>query len=590
MRDDLTSTIPKSAAGLLIDMVKPMRLRVLGFFFFSFLGVLSWTAAPFAISLIITHLSHNSHLDAYVWRLVIIYIALRWGDELFWRFAEYIARSFKPQMVESVRTRLFTGVLEKPHGFYVNASSGRIAHWINNVTEMVNEFADITLWTVWGQLLDIVLSAIFLAFVHWSLALLFAVWMVLLFWFNMHRGKQFAKMVKAQSDETSIASGMVVDAVSNHTSVRIFNARGHERQRLIAQQGKIIKNWRLSWGQNLVTNMVKGWSAAAVSALALILALELFSHGSVSLGGIVLFTAYFGAASTGLWQLAWALDTYYRNLGTIQNGLNGLTAATERQGEAVLVKHLPKRVAVTLDHVRFAYPDQPENFIIDNVSLEIASGQKVGFVGHSGAGKSTLIGLLLNFYEVTDGKILINADDIGEKDPSFVRAISSFVPQDTSLFNRTIKENVLYARPDATEAEVKHALEKAEAWEFVKKLPQGLDTLIGERGVKLSGGQRQRIAIARAILKDAPLLLLDEATSALDSISEQAIQKSLHTLMQDRTALVIAHRLSTLKHLDKIVVIDKGKIAEQGTHDELVKQDGIYADLWRRQKDGFIVE
>jgi ATP-binding cassette subfamily B protein len=165
------------------------------------------------------------------------------------------------------------------------------------------------------------------------------------------------------------------------------------------------------------------------------------------------------------------------------------------------------------------------------------------------------------------------------------------VPQDTNLFNRTIRENIVYARPDATNQEVEAALKQAEALDFVKKLPNGLDTLVGERGVKLSGGQRQRIAIARAILKNSPLLILDEATSALDSVSEQAIQKALHELMQGRTTVVIAHRLSTLKHLDKIIVIEKGKIIEEGAHDDLLKiKDGVYADLWRRQKDGFIVE
>lgn len=200
------------------------------------------------------------------------------------------------------------------------------------------------------------------------------------------------------------------------------------------------------------------------------------------------------------------------------------------------------------------------------------------------------MGLLLGFYTPTAGQILINDVNIISKDPSFIRAVSSFVPQDTSLFNRTIRENVLYARDDADEKVILEALKKAEALEFVEALPNGLDTRIGERGVKLSGGQRQRVAIARAILKDAPLLLLDEATSALDSVSEQAIQKSLHLLMQGRTSIVIAHRLSTLRHLDVIVVLDKGRIVEQGTHEMLIKSEGIYADLWRRQKDGFIVD
>jgi ABC-type multidrug transport system fused ATPase/permease subunit len=260
------------------------------------------------------------------------------------------------------------------------------------------------------------------------------------------------------------------------------------------------------------------------------------------------------------------------------------------KAKKVTVAQMPKTVLLELHNVGFAYPDQPEQAVLSHIMLKVPSGHKVGVVGHSGAGKSTLVGLLLGFYEPTAGDITVNGINIADRDPSFIRSISSYVPQDTNLFNRTIRENVTYAKPGATEAELRTALTRAEAWEFVQRLPHGLDTLIGERGVKLSGGQRQRIAIARAMLKDAPLLLLDEATSALDSVSEQAIQRSLHNLMADRTSIVIAHRLSTLKHLDSIIVIDKGNIAEQGRHEDLIAQGGIYADLWQRQKDGFIVD
>jgi ATP-binding cassette subfamily B multidrug efflux pump len=318
--------------------------------------------------------------------------------------------------------------------------------------------------------------------------------------------------------------------------------------------------------------------------------LLLFAHGVVQIGGIVLFVAYFGDASSSLWELAWALDSYYRNFGTIQNALDGLRATDERTSDQPNNISWPSSVTLSLNHITFAYPDQPSEIILHDISLTADHGHKIGVVGHSGAGKSTLIGLLLGFYDPTTGSISINDQNIAETDPSYIRSISAYVPQDTNLFNRTIVENVSYAKPHATKEEVTRALAQAEALDFVQQLPHGLDTLVGERGVKLSGGQRQRIAIARAILKDAPLLLLDEATSALDSVSEQAIQKSLYNLMQKRTAIVIAHRLSTLKHLDTIVVLDKGKIAEQGGHDELIAKNGIYADLWQRQKDGFIVD
>lgn len=582
--------VPRTTAQLIKFMVRPYRLKTVIFFVVTFIGIMAYVAAPVTISAIVNQLSKSPELDKKIWLLAAAFFALRIADELLWRFADWWMRSFKPQAIERVRTVLFTATLNKPHSFYTNSSSGRIGHWINQTAVTTNELVDVTIWTVWSRVVGMVISAVFLTMVHWSLGLLFTAWLIGLFWFTTHRGKQFGKLVAKQSDEASKAAGIVVDSLSNHLSVRVFNSKQRENQLLIKQQVEIVKWWRASWWQNLLTNMAKGQSAALASTAALVLVLLLFSSGQVALGGVVLFITYFSDASSSLWQLAWSLDAYYRQFGTIQNALDGLTAEDERIGEVVPTGKMPSKAELMINNVSFAYNDQPETLVLNKINLEIPAGHKVGIVGHSGAGKSTLIGLLLNFYEATEGKILLNGTDLASKDPSFIRAISSYVPQDTNLFNRTIGENIRYANPKATDKQVREALKKSEALEFVEALPNGLDTLVGERGVKLSGGQRQRIAIARAILKDSPLLLLDEATSALDSVSEQSIQRSLHTLMKDRTAIVIAHRLSTLKHLDTIVVIESGKIAEQGSHDELLKQSGIYADLWRRQKDGFIAE
>lgn len=583
--------LPKTNKQLISYMIKPYRLRFGSFFALTFIGVLGWNASSYVASLLITDLSVKGSVTGSAWRLVVFFGVFRMLDEIFWRIAEILMRTFKPQMIERTRSAVFAKVLQRPHNYFVNSSSGRIAFWINQITNSANRIVDNTIWGAWGEVLGLVLSAIFLAVVHWSLAIIFAVWLILLFWFNIRRGRKFADLIAKQSDEESIASSIVVDVMSNNSNVRAFNSTEYEKNNLYAQQKNVIDWWRKSWRFNLLTNTVKGQSTAIVNILALIFAVVLFSKGIIPIGGLVLFLAYFNAASSGLWNLAWQLDEYYRLFGTVQNALDGLQGEEERRGETVPDNQLPAKVNLELRNLHFHYAELSDVAVLHGLSLEIKQGEKIGLVGHSGAGKSTLVGLLLGFYEPTKGKILINAQDVSVKDPSFVRSISSYVPQDTTLFNRTIRENIVYAKPNATDSEIWNALDKAEASEFVKKLPKGIETLVGERGVKLSGGQRQRIAIARAILKDAPLLILDEATSALDSVSEQAIQKALHELMKGRTAVVIAHRLSTLKHLDKIAVIEKGKVIEQGSHEELLAlPNGIYADLWKRQKDGFIVE
>lgn len=585
--------IPKDVRELLIYAIKPYWKKSALFFLLSFIGVLCWNASTYVASQLINNLSINQTVTSSAWVIVGFFAFFRIFDDFFWRLSEIVMRSYKPQLIERVRAMLFSATLKKPHTYFVNSSSGRVAHWINQTTNSVDAVINNTIWGAWGEILGLILSTIFLLTTHWSLALLFAVWLVLLFWYNSRRGREFSKLVAKQSDENSKASSIVVDSISNSTSVRVFNARLHEEVVLAHKQSDIIRSWRKSWRFGIVTNAVKGQSSGIVNVIAICLAVWLFSKGTIEVGGLALFLAYFNAASSGLWNLSWNFDEYYRQFGTLQNALDGLSGEMERKALDTLQdkNEIPKTVEVRIDGLSFAYPEAKEDLVVKDLSFVIEKGQKVGIVGHSGAGKSTLIGLILGFYEPTSGKIFVNGVDATDRDPSFIRSISAYVPQDTSMFNRTIRDNIVYSRPTANDTEIVSALTKANALEFVQKLPQGLDTLVGERGIKLSGGQRQRIAIARAILKDSPLLLLDEATSALDSVSEQAIQKALHELMKGRTAVVIAHRLSTLKHLDKIVVIEKGKIAEMGSHDELLEvKSGIYADLWKRQKDGFIVE
>lgn len=585
------NSIPVSVSELFRIGLHPYKKGLIAFFFLSFLGVVCWSASTYTASRLIDELSITQEVGRNVWLIVFWFGVFRVFDEVFWRIGEVVIRGFKPQLIERIRTMLFQATLKKSHSYFVNASSGRIAHWINKTTDSVDAVLNNTVWGVWGELLGLILSTVFLLATHWSLAVVFAVWMVALFTYNTMRGKKFSRLVEIESNERSRASAMVVDAVANSQSVRVFNAQEREVQLLGRQQTAIRRAWHNSWRYATKTNFVKGQSSAWVNVAAICLAVWLFSIGTIEVGGLALFLAYFNSASSSLWTLAWYFDEYYRQFGTLQNALDGLQGEDERYDTTVHTKNAPKNVSLHLKNLCFHYPESPRQWVLDDLSFTIHAGEKIGVVGHSGAGKSTLVGLLLGLYEPTAGTIEINNEAVELYNPSYLRDVTAYVPQDTSMFNRTVRENVAYARTGASDEEIWNALKKAYADEFVRTLPEGLDTFVGERGVKLSGGQRQRISIARAILKDAPLLVLDEATSALDSVSEQAIQKALHKLMQKRTTIVIAHRLSTLKHLDRILVIEKGKLVEQGSHEALIAiEDGYYADLWKRQKDGFIVE
>jgi ATP-binding cassette subfamily B protein len=570
-------------------MVKPFKGWVVFFFVFTFLGILSWAAAPFAVRDLINNLADNGRVTDTAWKLVALYTFLRLLDEWFWRYAESRMRRIKPRAIERMRYLLFEYTLQKPYSFFVNASSGQLGHWINETTKTLNDMVETTIWAVWPQVMGLLLSAIFLFIANWILAVIFIVWLVGLFSFTLYRGRIFSKMIEKESQARSRTSGQIVDAMSNHLSVRVFNSRDRELEMIDKRQERIRYWWDRSWRFNTHTNIVKGHSVALVSAVGMSVILWLYSRGQITVGDVALFLTYFTAAANSIWELAWQLDSYYRSFGIIANGLKGLgKGAPERDGAKELP--LPQQSTIELKKLGFSYPDQPDMKVLRNVTLSVKEGERIGLVGHSGAGKTTLVSLLLGFYDPTEGEFYIGGTPVSHLTPSQMRDLIAFVPQDTNLFNRTVSENIAYARPGATQAEIKQAAKDAQALEFIERLPEGFETVIGERGVKLSGGQRQRIAIARALLKDSLILLLDEATSALDSVSEQAIQKAFSIAMKDRTAIVVAHRLSTLRHLDRIIVFEGGTIVEQGSHEELVDAGGVYADLWRRQKDGFIAE
>ncbi len=423
----------------------------------------------------------------------------------------------------------------------------------------------------------------------------FLIWLGLfgaaLYWFV----PRLSKVSRAQADARSLMTGRITDAYTNITTVKLFSHAGREaefaRFSMRDFMTHVNAQMRLVSLFELVIDVLNKFLVLSAAGIAL----WLWSRGQVGVGALAATTAL----ALRLWGMShwvmWEMTALFENVGTVQDGINTLTrspAIIDRVDAQPLVV---TRGEVTFDNVSFSYGKREGVPVINDLNLKIRPGEKIGLVGRSGAGKSTLINLLLRFYDVEEGRVLIDGQDIATVTQDSLRSQIGMVTQDTSLLHRSVRDNILYGRPDAAEHEVVAAARQAEAEAFIADLRDpagraGYDAHVGERGVKLSGGQRQRVAIARVMLKDAPILLLDEATSALDSEVEAAIQESLYRLMEGKTVIAIAHRLSTIAAMDRLIVLEEGRIIEEGSHSQLLGKHGLYAKLWARQSGGFIGE
>ncbi|MBO2650365.1 ABC transporter ATP-binding protein [Shewanella algae] len=419
----------------------------------------------------------------------------------------------------------------------------------------------------------------------------------MLAWLAIYIGLQwyFVPKLKAvsteQADARSTMTGRIVDSYTNIATVKLFSHTQQEAEYAQSSMKTFLdtvhRQMRLVTGINVSVQLLNYFLAFSVAALSI----WLWSDSAISVGAIAIAVSL-ALRLNGMSQwIMWEISSLFENIGTVADGMSTLSKPTRildaEDAKAILVE----QGQIDFDKVSFHYGEQ--SGVLEGLDLQIKPGEKVGLVGRSGAGKSTLVNLLMRFHDVEKGKILIDGQDIRKVTQDSLRSQIGMVTQDTSLLHRSIRENILYGRPDATEEELEQAIIKAQASEFIASLTDpsgntGLDAQVGERGVKLSGGQRQRIAIARVLLKDAPILILDEATSALDSEVEAAIQESLYQLMEGKTVIAIAHRLSTIAAMDRLIVLDQGKVVEQGSHQELIRRKGIYAQLWAHQTGGFI--
>lgn len=497
----------------------------------------------------------------------------------------------QPNVLPLVLSRLHRWTLGQAVTFFDNDFAGRIAQKQMQAARAVTDVASETINTIAFALSSLLVSAVFLLSIDGWMALALAVWIV----FYLGLIRLFLPRVRgksaARAGARAMVTGQVVDTITNIKTVKLFAHADHEdRAALAAMSG--FRDTALDFG------ILSAWFRLALMTLAGLLpvilvggALVLWSDGKATAGDI----AAAGAVSIRIAQMtgwvSFTLMSIYASVGEAEDGMRTLTPPHTLVDSPNATPLGRISGAVDFQDVTFAYGRTAGG--LDEVNLNIRPGEKLGIVGASGAGKSTLVALLLRLYDAENGRILVDGHDVRGVTQESLRRQVAMVTQETAMFNRSACDNILYGRPDATEQEVITAAKQAEADEFIQGLQDhkgrtGYDAFLGERGVKLSGGQRQRIALARAFLKDAPILVLDEATSALDSEVEAQVQGALHRIMQGKTVLAIAHRLSTIAEMDRIVVLDMGRIVEQGSHEELLAKGGLYARYWSRQSGGFI--
>lgn len=502
-----------------------------------------------------------------------------------WRGSGFIGMEWASRSNATVYKTLFSYLSRHSHSYFSDRFAGSLSSKISHASEGIQSLFEAFIWNYYPSMLSLIITVIYMWFSSKNVALIFLGLVVILVPVNILLARYRRPHVVKFSAQATKARGFAVDAITNMSAIRQFARMTDEQKEFNKHINEMralnIKQWRISeWGL-LLNNAI----IVIFEAIILFVTVRLWIAETITIGELVMIVSLMMNIQNTLVFIGMSMNGFIRRFGEVQEGLTDILIPydiiDERNAKKLRVSH----GQIECKDVAFEYESTS---VFKDFNLIIQPGERIGLVGSSGAGKTTFVSLLLRQHELEAGAILIDGQNIREVTQDSLREHIAVVPQESLLFHRSIFDNIAYGKPHATKGEVISVAKKAQAHEFISELKEGYDTLVGERGVKLSGGQRQRVAIARAMLKDAPILVLDEATSALDSESEVAIQKALHALMEGKTVIAIAHRLSTLREMDRIIVLESGKIVEDGTHDVLANAGGTYARLWAHQAGGFL--
>lgn len=517
----------------------------------------------------------------------LLYPAAVFGVQLLYRLSALTGLSWAINVKKHIGDVLFSYTLKHSHGYFSNRFAGSLLNKINNVISATDSIILDFLWSYLSTTVSLLTTLVYISMVDTTSGLVFFGLIVALLISNSY----FVNQKRVLSKEVAFAStkmkGTIVDVFSNVSAVRQYTSQEEEKNLLHTQGEDWVEKGLRSMKHSELVMFVNALILFVFSSTIFYLLTQRWGAGDISTANFIFVLALISQITGTLVFIGRVMSHYARVRGELEEGLDELIVPHEILDAAGAKDLVVTSASIEWKAVDFEFD---ENKVFADFNLTIPAGQRVGLVGHSGAGKTTFVSLVLRQHDLSGGQICIDGQNIAKVNQDSLREQIAVVPQEPMLFHRTIKENILYGNPEATPEEVEEVAKKAQAHDFIMQLPEGYDTMVGERGVKLSGGQKQRVAIARAMLKNAPILILDEATSALDSESEVAIQRALEVLMEGKTVIAVAHRLSTLRKMDRILVMEEGQIVEDGSHEELAKGHGVYQKLWEHQAGGFLIE
>lgn len=554
---------------------------------------LDHTLFPVILGMLIDRITQLGDNHADMWSALATPLLLGLGlwiyIEFSYRTAGFIRAYVIPQQEAEVRIEMFDYVQHHSYTYFSTHFAGSLA---NKIADMTASMTDILQWVMSlfvPVALALMMATAFFAYLQPVFALILATWICIHLGIVLFCAKKCDSLAHIHAESRSVLTGKIVDSFTNHLNVRLFARTAYEKYFL----GRYQKDERQKLFKSLwyMEKMKLGMGLICFIMMGIILNVYMlysWQKGSITTGEVVFIFNTSWNITMMAWLAGLELPSFFRSVGICKQALSIIQDTHEITDAPNAQPLVVKNASIVFDHVAFHYT--PNHIIFRDQNVVIKAGEKIGLVGFSGSGKSTFVHLILRYFDVEEGRILIDGQDISLVTRDSLCSQIAMIPQDTILFHRTLMENIRYGRLDATDEEVLEASRKAHCHGFIEQLPEKYETVAGERGIKLSGGQRQRIAIARAILRNAPILILDEATAALDSVTEKLIQDGLEQLMENRTCIVIAHRLSTLCGMDRILVFKEGRIVEEGSHEELLAAEGHYAQMWSMQGGGFLLD